>query len=131
MVVVPTTQPETCHHPELMSWHDNLFPNDWYYVCKSCPTRIKIPLMSILIEEDSKHRRHREATIAARQRCVDLIGQTFGEQWRERIQQEANQWNAKETILPPELFFDTSVPVDHEKLSALVETMHPRPRLEI
>ena len=27
--------------------------------------------------------------------------------------------------------FDTSVPVDHEKMSKLVDTMHPKPRLEI
>ena len=31
----------------------------------------------------------------------------------------------------PSHFFDTSQPVDHEKMSALVETMHPRPRLEM
>lgn len=89
------TQETTCTHPQLRSWHD-VFPSNWYYLCTTCSRRVTIPIMHILMEEDGKHVFHRESTRAARRRMVDMIGEAFGEQWREKVQREANQWDAKE-----------------------------------
>jgi hypothetical protein len=81
-----------CTHPEIMSWHDHAFPCDWYFLCKSCEKRVKIPIMTICLEEDCKQSSHQGANHAIRQRCVDLFGQVFGEQWKEKMQREANEW---------------------------------------
>lgn len=79
-----------CAHPELFSYH-NVPTNEWYYLCTSCPKRVAIPLMAILIAEDSKHVSHQQATHAARQQAVTMIGQAFGKKWQEQMQREADR----------------------------------------
>jgi len=86
----------TCEHPHLYSFHDVL-RHEWYYACTSCSQRVAIPIMAILIAEDSKHISHQQATHAARQQAVTMIGQAFGDKWKEQMQREADAWNRKES----------------------------------
>lgn len=82
-----------CSHPQLVSWRN--FPHDEHFRCTHCGKELSIDTMRLVLEEIGMHVSHQQENRAIHQRAADLIGETFGEPWREKVLRESAQWTAR------------------------------------